>query len=78
VDDEAPVVGSWGNVGQGCREPLCEIAGSQGMVIYAGPINRDHVHMLIGIPPHISVSRAVQYLKGKILRKLSSEFAWLR
>ncbi|WP_424945072.1 transposase [Candidatus Thiosymbion oneisti] len=36
-------------------------------MIYAGSINRDHVHMLIGIPPQLSVSRAVQYLKGKYL-----------
>jgi putative transposase len=34
--------------------------------------------MLIGIPPHISVSRAVQYLKGKSSHKLLSEFAGLR
>jgi len=46
---------------------------SQEMVIYAGSINRDHVHMLIGIPPQISVSRAVQYLKGKSSHKLLSE-----
>jgi len=34
--------------------------------------------MLIGIPPQISVSRAVQYLKGKSSHKLLSEFAGLR
>src|ERR1700689_4388403 len=67
-----------GDLGQRCRELLREIARSQEMVIYAGSINRDHVHMLIGIPPHISVSRAVQYLKGKSSQKLLSEFAGLR
>jgi putative transposase len=46
------------------------------MTIYAGAINRDHVHMLIGIPPHLSVSRAVQYLKGKSSHKLLSEHQW--
>jgi REP element-mobilizing transposase RayT len=30
---------------------------------------RGHVHMLIGIPPHLSVSRTVQYLKGKSSHK---------
>ena len=35
------------------------------MMIYAGAINRDHVHMLIGIPPSLSVSKAVQFLKRK-------------
>jgi hypothetical protein len=39
---------------------------------------RDHVHILIGIPPHVSVSRAVQYLKGKSSHKLLSEYKSLR
>jgi putative transposase len=40
--------------------------------------NRDHVHMLIGIPPQISVLRAVHYLKRKSSHKLLSENAGLR
>jgi putative transposase len=48
------------DVAQRCRELLREIARSEEMVIYARSINRDHVHMLIGISPHISVTRAVQ------------------
>ena len=67
-----------GEVGEGCRELLREIARSKEMIIYAGAINRDHVHMLIGIPPHISVSRAVQYLKGKSSHKLLSEYSSLK
>jgi putative transposase len=35
------------------------------MQIHAGSINRDHVHVLLSIPPNLSVSRAVQHLKGK-------------
>jgi len=54
-----------GDVGQRCRELLREIARSKEMQIYTGSINRDHVHMLISIPPSLSVSRAMQYLKGK-------------
>ena len=67
-----------GEVGQRCRELLREIAMSKEMVIYAGSINRDHVQMLIGIPPQISVSRAVQYLKGKSSHRLLSEYKLLR
>ena len=48
------------------------------MHIYAGAINRDHVHMLLSIPPQLSVSKAVQYLKGKSSHKLQSEFPVLR
>ena len=66
-----------GDVGLRCRELLREIARSQGMAIYAGSANRDHVHLLIGIAPPLSVSRAVQFLKGKSSHKLLSEFPML-
>ncbi len=67
-----------GEVGEHCRELLREIARSKEMRIYAGSINRDPVHILIGIAPYLSVSRAVQYMKGKSSNKLLSEFARLR
>ena len=67
-----------GEVGQRCRELLREIARSKEMSIYAGSVNRDDIHLLIGIPPQLSVSRAVQYLKGKSSHKLLSEYASLR
>ena len=64
-----------GDVGQRCRELLRETARAHEMVMHAGSINRDHVHMLLSIPPSLSVSRAVQYLKGRSSHKLLSEFA---
>ena len=67
-----------GDIGERCRELLREIAQSQEMTIHAGAINRDHVHMLISIPPHLSVSKAVQFMKGKSSHKLLSEYASLR
>jgi putative transposase len=67
-----------GGVGQRARELLREIARSHEMTIYAGSVNRDHVHLLISIPPQLSVSRAVQYLKGKSSHKLLSEYQALR
>jgi len=48
------------------------------MKIYAGSVNRDHVHMLTGILPNLSVSRAVQFLKGKSSHRLLSEYKQLR
>lgn len=67
-----------GDVGLRCRELLRDIARSKEMQIYAGSINRDHVHMLIAIPPQMSVSRAVQYLKGKSSHRLLTEFRSLK
>ena len=67
-----------GDVGEKVREYLREISRSLDMTIYAGAINREHVHMLISIPPHLSVSKAVQYLKGKSSHRLLREFPALR
>ena len=67
-----------GDIGPRCRELLREIARSQEIAIYAGSINRDHVHLLVGIPPQLPVSRAVQYLKGKSSHKLLPGFPVLR
>ncbi len=67
-----------GDVALRARELLREIAMSLEMTIFAGAINRNHVHLLIGIPPNISVSRAVQYLKGNSSYKLLSEFPSLK
>jgi len=67
-----------GDVGERARGLLRKISRSLEMTIYAGAINRDHVHMLIGIPPHLSVSKAVQYLKGKSSHRLLSAYPALR
>src|SRR5215475_1955320 len=67
-----------GDVGQRCRELIRETARAHEMVIHAGSINRDHVHMLLSVPPSLSASRAVQYLKGRSSHKLLAEFASLR
>ncbi len=34
----------------------------------------EHVHMLLSVPPHLSVSKVVQYIKGKSIRELQGEF----
>ena len=44
---------------------------SKDMQINAGSINRDNAHMLISIPPQLSVLRAVQFLTGKKLVQIA-------
>ncbi|MER8482337.1 IS200/IS605 family transposase [Mesorhizobium sp. M1322] len=63
-----------GDVGQRCRELIRETARAHEILIHAGSVNRDHIHLLLSIPPDLSVSRAVQYLKGRSSHKLLSEF----
>jgi len=48
------------------------------IIIYDGAINRDHVHVLVGIPPNLAVSRAVQFLKGKSSHQMLCEYQTLR
>lgn len=48
------------------------------MVVHAQSINRDHMHMLVSIPPNQPVSRAVQHLKGRSSHKLLSVFGIFR
>ena len=67
-----------GDISLRAREVLREIAQSKELQVFAGAINRDHVHMFIGIPPYLAVSRAVQHLKGKSSHQLLCEFPTLR
>ena len=46
-----------GDVGERCRELLRETARAHEMVVHAGSINRDHVHMLLSIPQLVGVAR---------------------
>ena len=47
------------------------------MEIMKGNVSRDHVHIFVSVPPHISVSQLVQSIKGKTSRKLLMEFKTL-
>ena len=38
-----------------------------------GHVSVDHIHMFVSVPPHLSVSKLVQYLKGKSSYKLMQE-----
>ena len=60
------------------REIIRETAKKYDMHIYSGAVNRDHIHLLISIPPYLSVSKAVQYLKWGSSYKLQREFPSLK
>jgi putative transposase len=42
--------------------------------IIKGSIARDHIHMFVSVPPHLSISKLMQSLKGKTSYKLLSEY----
>jgi putative transposase len=56
------------------RELIREICRAYDVEIMKGNISRDHVHIFVSVPPHISVSQLVQSIKGKTSRKLLMEF----
>ena len=56
------------------RELIREICRAYDVEIIKGNISRDHVHIFVSVPPHISVSQLVQSIKGKTSRKLLMEF----
>ena len=43
-----------------------------------GELCKDHVHLLVSIPPHISVSEFVGYLKGKSSLMIFDRYANLK
>ena len=59
-------------------ELLRETVRAHEMTIHAGAIHRDHVHLLLSIPPRLSMSRAVQHLEGRSSHKLLSAFVSLK
>ena len=62
-----------GLVAERCRELIRQICKSNEVEIIKGHISKDHVHLLVSVPPTISVSKLVQMLKGMSSRKLLME-----
>ncbi len=43
-----------------------------------GHVAKDHVHLFLSIPPQVTVSRLLQWWKGKTAHHLLGEFAHLK
>ena len=67
-----------GQVATRARELVREVCAANYIDIVSGSMSPDHIHLLLSIPPSISVSKALQYIKGKPGRKLLQEFNELR
>ncbi len=67
-----------GEVAVKLREIVREICKVNEIEILKGHVSADHVHLFVSAPPHLSVSKVVQYLKGKSSRKLLSVFRHLQ
>ncbi len=67
-----------GEVANKCRDLIRGICAANYIDIVSGSLSSDHIHLLVSIPPHISVSKSVQYIKGKSRRKLQQEYPHVR
>ena len=66
------------DVGMRLRELCRQICSDMGVEIMSGVVAKDHVHVLVFIPPQVSVSKLIQKLKGNSSYKLQREYASLR
>jgi putative transposase len=67
-----------GEISERLREIIREVCNTYYIEIISGSISPDHVHVLLSIPPSISVSKVLQYIKGKSSRKLLDEYKNIR
>ena len=67
-----------GAVAYRVRDIIREICAREDVDIIKGHVSQDHVHVFVSIPPHVTISRLVQKLKGKSSHKLLSEFPHVR
>ena len=63
-----------GDIAVRVRDLMREICKAKDVEIIKGYVSKDHVHFLVSVPPHISVSKLVQSIKGKTSRKLMMEY----
>jgi Transposase and inactivated derivatives len=63
-----------GNIANRARELIREVCKNNKVAILAGHVSKDHVHLLVSIPPNLAISQLVQYIKGFSARKLLEEY----
>ncbi len=66
------------DIGERIRELLRQICTSLDVQIIRGHVSKDHVHIMVSVPPYISVSKLVQSMKGRTSRKLMDEYKSLK
>ena len=67
-----------GEVAHRVRELIREICTANYVTILSGSMSPDHIHLLVSVPPSISLSKLMQHIKGKSGRKILMEFTHLR
>ena len=63
-----------GKIAHSTRELIRMVCTTNEVEIIAGHVGKDHIHLLVSVPPHLSASKLVQYIKGNTSRKLQMEY----
>ena len=63
-----------GKIAERTRDQIRQICQTNVVEILAGHVGKDHIHLLVSVPPHLSASKLIQYLKGTSSRKLLMEY----
>ncbi len=63
-----------GKIAERTREIIRQVCTSNDVEILTGHVGKDHIHLLVSTPPHLSPSKLVQYMKGNSSHKLQMEY----
>jgi putative transposase len=63
-----------GQIASRVRELIRQVCQENDTEIITGHVSKGHIHLLVSAPPHLSVSKLVQYIKGYSSRKLQMEY----
>src|SRR5580693_8302712 len=67
-----------GDVAKRVRDLIRDICGQHEVQIMKGHVAKDHVHLFVSIPPQVTISRLLQWLKGKTAHQLMAEYPHLK
>jgi putative transposase len=66
-----------GEIARRLRELVKQSCAQMDVYILSGHVAADHVHLLVSVPPHISVSELMKRIKGRSSRRMLEEFGEL-
>jgi REP-associated tyrosine transposase len=67
-----------GEIGKRVRELIRQTCASLDVYIVKGHVSKDHVHLLVSVPPNLAVSELVKRLKRRSSRLMLEEFGEVR
>ena len=67
-----------GTIATRVRDLVRQVCTEFEVEILKGHVSKDHVHLYVSCPPHVSPSNLMQRIKGRSFRRLLADFAEIR